>query len=52
MKDRMIYIYAAYDCLESIEAYIQGYDLDLFLQDKKTQDAVCYIRKAIRKSYK
>jgi len=40
MKDRIIYMYAAYDCLQSIGEYIQGYDLELFLQDKKTQDAV------------
>lgn len=36
----MIYMHAAYDCLQSIEAYIEGYDLAQFLQDKKTQDAV------------
>ena len=42
MKDRMIYMHAAYDCLQSIEAYIEGYDLAQFLQDKKIpQD--CFI---------
>jgi len=40
MKDRMIYILAAYDCILSIEEYIEGYHLERFLQDKKTQDAV------------
>ncbi|NOR79415.1 MAG: DUF86 domain-containing protein [Methyloprofundus sp.] len=40
MKDRMIYIHAAYDCIQSIEEYIHGYQLESFLQDKKTQDAV------------
>ncbi len=25
MKDRMIYILAAYDCIQSIEEYIEGY---------------------------
>lgn len=36
----MIFIIAAYDCIQSIEEYITGYQLDDFLQDKKTQDAV------------
>jgi len=40
MKDRIIFIYAAHDCIQSIEEYVVGYDLDKFLQDKKTQDAV------------
>jgi len=40
MKDRMVYIYAAYDCIQAIETYTEGYTLDDFLQDNKTQDAV------------
>lgn len=40
MKDRLIFMLAANDCIQSIEEYIQGYDLEQFLQDKKTQDAV------------
>jgi len=40
MKERIIYILAAYDCIQSIEEYIEGYQLAQFLQDKKTQDAV------------
>jgi uncharacterized protein with HEPN domain len=40
MKDRMIYMRAAYDCIQSIDEYIAGYDLEQFLKDKKTQDAV------------
>ncbi len=40
MKDRMIYMHAAYDCIQAIEEFIQGYDLEQFLQDRKTQDAV------------
>lgn len=40
MKDRTIFMHAAYDCIQSIEAYTKGYDLEQFLGDKKTQDAV------------
>lgn len=40
MKDRIIFIHAAVDCIKSIEDYTQGYDLEAFLNDKKTQDAV------------
>lgn len=40
MKDRRIYIQAAYDCIQSISEYINGYQIDQFLEDKKTQDAV------------
>ena len=40
MKNRLVYLHAAYDCIQSIEEYIQGYQLEQFLQDKKTQDAV------------
>ena len=40
MKDRMIYMHAAYDCIQAIEEFTQGYELEQFLQDRKTQDAV------------
>jgi len=40
MKDRMIYMHAAYDCIQAIEEFILGYELEQFLQDRKTQDAV------------
>ncbi|MGZ8227046.1 MAG: HepT-like ribonuclease domain-containing protein [Methylococcaceae bacterium] len=40
MKDRLIYILAAYDCIQSIEDYTNGYELIDFINDKKTQDAV------------
>ena len=40
MKDRMVYLHTAYDCIQSIEEYLFGYQLEQFLQDKKTQDAV------------
>jgi len=40
MKDRMIFMHAAYDCIQAIEEFTQGYELEQFLQDRKTQDAV------------
>lgn len=40
MKDRLIFLHAAYDCIQCIEEYIAGYQLEQFLQDRKTQDAV------------
>lgn len=40
MRDRLIFIYAAYDCIQAIEEFIEGYDEASFLQDRKTQDAV------------
>jgi len=40
MKDRMVYIYAAYDCIQAIDDYTKGYTLEQFLADNKTQDAV------------
>ena len=40
MKDRMIFIHAAYDCIQAIEEFTHGYELEQFLQDRKTQDAV------------
>lgn len=40
MKDKMVYIYAAYDCIQAIEDYTKGYTLEQFLADNKTQDAV------------
>ena len=40
MKDRMVYLHTAYACIQSIEEYLHGFQLEQFLQDKKTQDAV------------
>ena len=40
MKDRSIFLHAAYDCIQCIEEYIKGNQLEQFLQDRKTQDAV------------
>jgi uncharacterized protein with HEPN domain len=40
MKDRMVYLHAAFDLILSIEEYLYGYQLEQFIQDKKTQDAV------------
>ena len=40
MKDRMVYIHAAYDCIQAIDNYTKGYTLEQFLKDNKTQDAV------------
>ena len=40
MKDRMIYMHAAYDCIQAIEDFTLRYELEQFLQDRKTQDAV------------
>ena len=40
MKDRLVFIAAALESIELIHAYIHGYDLPGFLDDRKTQDAV------------
>ena len=40
MKDKIIYIHTALDCVEHIEEYIRDLTLDDFLKDRKTQDAV------------
>ncbi len=40
MKDKRVYIQAAYDCIQAIDQYTKGYTLDQFLNDNKTQDAV------------
>ena len=40
MKDRHIFIAAALESIELIQDYTDGYDLDSFLDDRKTQDAV------------
>ena len=40
MKDRFIFIAAALESIELIHSYVDGYDLESFLEDRKTQDAV------------
>ena len=40
MKDRSIFLAAALESIHLIYAYIDGYDLESFLADRKTQDAV------------
>lgn len=40
MKDRSIFIAVALESIGLIESYIDGYDLAVFLDDRKTQDAV------------
>ena len=40
MKDRMVYLVTAIDCIARIQEYTQGTVLDDFLADRKTQDAV------------
>jgi len=40
MKDRQVFIAAALESIELIQSYIHGYDLQSFLGDRKTQDAV------------
>jgi uncharacterized protein with HEPN domain len=40
MRDKLIYILTAYQCIQAINDYIAGYELANFLEDKKTQDAV------------
>lgn len=40
MKNKTIYIEAALDCIHSIKEYTEGCQVDDFLADRKTQDAV------------
>ena len=40
MKNKIIFIHAALDCVAHIEEYISNLTLDDFLKDRKTQDAV------------
>jgi uncharacterized protein with HEPN domain len=40
MKNRFIFIAAALESIELIQSYTEGYDLERFLADRKTQDAV------------
>ncbi|MDO3379717.1 HepT-like ribonuclease domain-containing protein [Geoalkalibacter halelectricus] len=40
MKDRIVYLKTAIDCIARIQEYTQGYNLEDFLSDRKTQDAV------------
>ncbi len=40
MKDESIFIATALECIDLIRAYTAGYQLDDFLADRKTQDAV------------
>jgi len=40
MKQRKIYALAIYDCIQRIHEYTDGYDVDAFTKDYKTQDAV------------
>lgn len=40
MKDKSVYISTAIDCIDLIKQYTSGYTLDMFLEDRKTQDAV------------
>jgi len=40
VKDRIVYLTTAIDCIARIQEYTQGYSLEDFLTDRKTQDAV------------
>ncbi|MEQ1530143.1 MAG: HepT-like ribonuclease domain-containing protein [Methylococcales bacterium] len=40
MKDRFIFIAAALESIGLIQSYTEGYDLEAFLADRRTQDAV------------
>ena len=40
MKDRKVFIAAALESIAIIQSYTDGYDLNRFLADRKTQDAV------------
>ena len=40
MKDKIIFIHTALDCVVHIEEYIKDLTLDDFMKDRKTQDAV------------
>lgn len=40
MKDRTIFLAAALESIQLIYSYTEGYNLESFLADRKTQDAV------------
>ena len=40
MKDNTVYLHAALECIDLILEYTEGYNLEDFLDDRKTQDAV------------
>ena len=40
MKDKSVYILKALECIDLIVDYTAGFNLDSFLADRKTQDAV------------
>jgi uncharacterized protein with HEPN domain len=40
MKDKMVYIETALECIDLIQDYTSGFTLETFLTDRKTQDAV------------
>ena len=40
MKNRIVYIAAALDCIRLINEYTKDYQFETFIADKKTQDAV------------
>ena len=40
MKDRTVFIATALECIDLINTYTAGYQLEDFLTDRKTQDAV------------
>ena len=40
MKDESVFIATALECIDLIREYTAGYQLDDFLADRKTQDAV------------
>jgi uncharacterized protein with HEPN domain len=40
MKNRFVFIAAALESIGLIQSYVAGYDLTLFLEDRRTQDAV------------
>ena len=40
MKDKAVYIATALECIDLIKTYSTDYQLEDFLTDRKTQDAV------------
>lgn len=40
MRDKSVYIATALECIDLIKDYTEGYTLEAFLVDRKTQDAV------------
>ena len=40
MRDKSLYIVTALECIDLIKDYTAGYTLEVFLDDRKTQDAV------------